>query len=128
MTPEQISRDLFLDVLKYGFSHEWHKEELKETLAEIQRQVCPICVKLMRGSKINLDHFVPKSQGGEYRLGNLMATHMRCNNRRGNKKPSETHEQMFNALNKKIASILMEGKPIQWTNHQCTKETTNGSF
>jgi 5-methylcytosine-specific restriction endonuclease McrA len=58
-------------------------------LAPLQDGLCPICGKPLRGGgKTNLDHTIPRSAGGEDRLGNIMVVHIRCNDAKADRMPT----------------------------------------
>jgi len=79
-------------------------------LWDMQCRVCPICGG--GGDRdITLDHFDLKSDGGQYILGNVMAAHRDCNERRGNSPPSASHWEALSRLNTKLAEVFFAAPP-----------------
>lgn len=44
---------------------------------------CYICFNPIASADLSLDHIIPQSQGGKWRVDNLRPTHARCNAKRG---------------------------------------------
>lgn len=47
--------------------------------------ICYICDKPVSFEEFTIDHVIPKSKGGPDKLHNMMPTHAKCNNAKGNK-------------------------------------------
>lgn len=56
---------------------------------------CQYCYDTFPHSKLTLDHVVPKSRGGEKTWQNLVTSCERCNQKKGNKTPSEARMKLF---------------------------------
>jgi 5-methylcytosine-specific restriction endonuclease McrA len=51
---------------------------------------CELCKReFNKTTKKSLDHIIPKSKGGSYKLNNLQLAHRWCNNQKGDKLPNE---------------------------------------
>ena len=51
---------------------------------------CQYCGNTFKPEKLTLDHVIPKSRGGDNSWKNLVAACKKCNQRKGNKTPSES--------------------------------------
>lgn len=56
---------------------------------------CQYCYKKFTHSKLTLDHVIPKSRGGQKTWQNLVTSCERCNQKKGNKTPSEASMKLF---------------------------------
>jgi 5-methylcytosine-specific restriction endonuclease McrA len=67
-----------------------------------QNGLCKWCGKPMALKDTNLDHIIPRSLGGSSRVRNLVATHRRCNKRKGSRLDPEhlaaAHPEEIKAL------------------------------
>ena len=61
-------------------------KQLADQVAERWGQVCWLCHKPIVG-QVSPDHVVPVAFGGSDDLDNLRPSHLRCNIRRGTKRP-----------------------------------------
>jgi len=50
--------------------------------------VCWLCHRPLTLEEMSLDHVIPRSLGGGFRIANLMPAHKVCNAKRGNKAPT----------------------------------------
>lgn len=73
---------------------------------------------------LTLDHIVPKSRGGESSWENLTTACFECNNKKGNRTPSEANMTLLTKphkpnfvlyMNKKIGTIKSEWNPFLFT-------------
>ena len=56
---------------------------------------CQYCRHVFPLSKLTLDHVIPKSRGGGKSWNNLVASCMKCNQRKGNRLPKEAGMQLL---------------------------------
>jgi len=61
----------------------------KQVLLELQQYICGLTGKKITAGQANIEHKVPKSDGGKDTFENLMAVDKRANNARGNKPYAE---------------------------------------
>src|SRR5438105_3895893 len=55
----------------------------RQRLLERDGGVCALCGQTVEMTDLDLDHIVPRAEGGPAHWDNLRATHRRCNRRRG---------------------------------------------
>ncbi len=53
------------------------------------RNTCQYCGRMLPSSELNLDHVVPRSQGGGTTWENIVCSCLPCNKRKGGKRPEE---------------------------------------
>lgn len=56
---------------------------------------CQYCGGSFLKNQLTLDHVIPKSRGGQKSWENLVACCVPCNQKKGNKTPSEAHMKLF---------------------------------
>jgi 5-methylcytosine-specific restriction endonuclease McrA len=56
---------------------------------------CQYCNKIFFKHRLTLDHVIPKSRGGQKSWNNLVACCVACNQKKGNKTPSEASMTLF---------------------------------
>jgi 5-methylcytosine-specific restriction endonuclease McrA len=61
------------------------------------RNTCQYCGKLFPSSELNLDHVVPRSQGGKTSWENIVCSCIPCNKRKGGNRPAETGMRLVSA-------------------------------
>lgn len=61
---------------------------IRQMLVREQDGLCAICGQPMRQGDRNIDHVWPRGAGGYHGLGNLVAAHFDCNNRKGHQLPT----------------------------------------
>jgi 5-methylcytosine-specific restriction endonuclease McrA len=69
----------------WGIRVPWNKNNV----AVRDNYVCQFCGKKLNKKTVTIDHVIPKCQGGGNKWGNTVASCKPCNNRKGNKTPSE---------------------------------------
>jgi 5-methylcytosine-specific restriction endonuclease McrA len=68
------------------------KKEVKFTrhnIFERDRNTCQYCGKTFERSELNLDHVVPRDQGGPTLWENIVCSCVECNTRKGNRTPQQ---------------------------------------
>lgn len=60
------------------------KLKMKAELFVLQQGICPYCGKQMTMDEATLDRVIPEKLGGTYSFDNLVATHLSCNQKKGN--------------------------------------------
>lgn len=60
-----------------------HKQQQLEYLHRKQKGICAICHLPVRLRDANIDHIIPKAQGGRNHISNYQATHQLCNTEKG---------------------------------------------
>jgi 5-methylcytosine-specific restriction endonuclease McrA len=71
---------------------------------------CAYCGEKFTGEKLNLDHVLPKSRGGETNWANVVVSCIPCNKRKGNRLPSEAGMKLVRTPGKPRA----RSGPILW--------------
>jgi 5-methylcytosine-specific restriction endonuclease McrA len=61
------------------------------------RNTCQYCGKPFPSSELNLDHVVPRSQGGKTNWENIVCSCIPCNKRKGGNRPEETGMRLVSA-------------------------------
>lgn len=85
------------------------KRAVRRMLRRLQGEICPCCgMRLDPASSHRhvmsptLDHVIPLALGGWDGPGNLLAVHMRCNNRKANRKPTGCELIWLLAINNRL--------------------------
>ena len=68
------------------------KKEIKFTRENVFRRddyICQYCCESFEIAELNLDHVVPKSQGGMHTWENVVASCRRCNSKKGGRTPHQ---------------------------------------
>lgn len=73
----------------------------REILYSAQEGICAICGDLII-PKASIDHVIPKAKGGVDKLGNLLATHYRCNNTKADNIPTGCQLVWLLAVNSRL--------------------------
>ena len=63
---------------------------------------CWLCGRADKLEDMSLDHYIPKSKGGKNTVENLRASHVECNNQRGNGDPRPTKRHNKRKPHKKV--------------------------
>lgn len=94
----------------------WTQAELARTrdiLSRHQGGLCAICGKEMDDGtylrQSTLDHVIAKAIGGPDRLGNMVAAHRGCNNRKGSNPPTGCQLIWLLAVNNRLGV-----EPLRW--------------
>ncbi len=61
------------------------------------RNTCQYCGKTLASSDLNLDHVVPRSQGGGTTWENIVCSCLPCNKRKGGRRPEEAGMRLLKA-------------------------------
>lgn len=69
-----------------------------------------------KGSKITIDHVLPRSRGGEDTWQNLVASCLDCNNSKDNRTPEEWAAELTKVFSKQTTS--MSALPFSWDSYQ----------
>jgi len=56
---------------------------------------CQYCGKRLPRSGLNLDHVIPRSQGGKTNWRNIVASCIKCNSKKGGRTPSQAHMHLI---------------------------------
>lgn len=59
------------------------------------RQTCQYCGKRLPRSRLNIDHIVPRSRGGETTWTNVVTSCHNCNHKKGGRLPDEAHMKLL---------------------------------
>ena len=82
---------------------------------------CQYCGKEFPFVELTLDHVIPSSRGGTNEWDNLVASCKKCNQRKGNRTPQESHMFPINKPYKPRPNILRSVKKSQisdlWKNY-----------
>lgn len=75
----------------------------KDDFLKAQKGICALCGKHMKGNpnKFSFDHVDPHSKGGRV-CGNVLLTHAKCNNSRGNEDPHPIYVEILHIVNAKL--------------------------
>jgi len=78
-------------ILLLFFDHLPHKEVkfTRHNIFERDRNTCQYCGKLFDRRDLNLDHIIPREQGGGTNWENIVCACIRCNTRKANRTPVE---------------------------------------
>ncbi len=68
--------------------------------------VCQYCHKSFGDKELTLDHVLPKSRGGKKSWTNMVAACKKCNQKKGNKTPTEAGMELFKAPKKPKNNIV----------------------
>jgi 5-methylcytosine-specific restriction endonuclease McrA len=74
------------------------KKEVKFTrhnVFERDKNTCQYCGELFDRNELNLDHVVPRDQGGTTTWENVVCSCIACNTRKGNRLPREAHMSLI---------------------------------
>ena len=77
-----------------------HKRHL---IRNAQRSRCAICGERFGSQPGTLEHVVPRSKGGKH-AGNLLVSHLRCNQRRGDANPTGCMLILLDVVNARLGS------------------------
>lgn len=69
----------------WGIRVPWNKNNV----AVRDSYICQFCGKKLTQKSVTIDHVIPKAQGGKNKWENTVASCKPCNNRKGNRTPSE---------------------------------------
>ena len=67
----------------------------RRNIYQRDNNTCQYCRQPFPLSKLTLDHVIPKSRGGGKSWNNLVASCMKCNQRKGNRLPKEAGMQLL---------------------------------
>jgi len=82
----------------------------RRTLFARDDHACQYCGKGYPLNQLSLDHVVPRSRGGETSWENVVCCCLRCNNRKGDRSPSEVGMQLLRRPQKPQQSPVIMGK------------------
>lgn len=71
-------------------------------LTKAQGGRCGICGRTLVYWKATLDHVHPKSRGGTYAYGNILAVHEECNTMKGARPPTEKEVEMLHLVSGRL--------------------------
>jgi 5-methylcytosine-specific restriction endonuclease McrA len=75
------------------------------------KSTCQYCAKRFSRSKLNIDHVVPISQGGETSWENIVCSCLPCNNKKGGRTPAQAGLKLLNEPIKPKYSLFMNVSP-----------------
>ena len=89
----------------------------RRNIYQRDKNICQYCRQPFPISKLTLDHVVPKSKGGGKSWSNLVASCMKCNQKKGNKLPGEAGMQLLKTPLKPRYKLLDYLGPVHelWT-------------
>lgn len=91
----------------------------RKSLFERDGQTCQYCGDKLNRDKLTMDHVFPKSRGGRKTWENIVTSCLDCNNRKGDRTPSEARMKLLHKPKKPTftRSIFTpeEWKPYLWT-------------
>lgn len=97
-SPDTMTNEDILEILNDEddeiLSSKYRKTALQNTDANYGWYTCPKCGKKFRASKMDADHIVPKSKGGDNSRYNLQLLCYHCN-RSKNNKTDDTEEDLL---------------------------------
>ncbi len=76
-------------VLTYSKSRRYPVRLNRKNIFARDKRVCQYCGKRYPSERLNLDHVIPRSQGGKEAWENLVCACFRCNSRKGGRTPSQ---------------------------------------
>ena len=76
-------------LVAYRFVPRHTRSVSRKSIMERDGFTCQYCRERLPAAKLTLDHVIPKSRGGRTSWENLVACCFACNNRKGNRTPSE---------------------------------------
>lgn len=76
----------------------------------LENNCCFYCEKELKLEETTLDHYIPRSKGGNSNLKNLRLSCVKCNRKKGDKMPSEKidYEKIILSLEKSLKSMQKE--------------------
>jgi len=80
-----------------------HSKRLRHKIRNAQRNRCAVCGAIFGSVQVTLEHVIPRSRGGG-NMGNLLVSHLHCNQRRGNQMPTGCMMIWLDAVNVRIAA------------------------
>ena len=82
---------------------------LGEALSKVQGHLCASCGMPMYGKRppmrASVDHVVPKGKGGSNDIGNLVAMHVDCNNKKADRMPTGCERLWLEVIRAKWAEV-----------------------
>ena len=79
---------------------------------------CQYCYENFHHTKLTLDHVIPKSKGGAKSWENLVTSCNKCNQKKGNKTPSEASMKLFKVPTRPKYSVVRTKPhlkiPLSW--------------
>jgi len=73
----------------YGMSTRCRPKFSRRNIFARDRQVCQYCGKRFESEGLNIDHVVPRAQGGRSEWTNVVLSCVKCNDKKANRTPSE---------------------------------------
>ncbi|MBP6508516.1 MAG: HNH endonuclease [Opitutaceae bacterium] len=73
-------------------------KELKLTrnnVFERDKNICQYCAKVFPREQLNLDHVIPRDDGGKTTWENIVCSCIKCNSRKANRLPHEAHMRLI---------------------------------
>jgi len=82
---------------------------------------CQFCERHLGKNTATIDHIIPRSRGGNTSYENCVACCKPCNNKKGDKKPSEVGMLLLRKPKKPTFLVLykhyMQGTPDEWSDY-----------
>ncbi|MCS7063011.1 MAG: HNH endonuclease [Methylacidiphilales bacterium] len=67
----------------------------RQNLFERDNYTCQYCGQKFHPNELNLDHVIPRDQGGKTTWDNIVCSCIRCNSLKGNRTPSQAHMRLL---------------------------------
>ena len=85
-------------IILLGFFDRIPKKEVKFTRANVferDQYVCQYCGNHFERKDLNIDHVIPRHQGGPTTWDNVVCSCIKCNSRKGNRTPRQAGMRLF---------------------------------
>lgn len=114
--PPQVSQARY-DAMLSDCRRDIYGPDALERLIEAQEHLCGLCAKEIAKNwrqtggalRASIDHVIPRSRRGPDRLGNWLASHVRCNSRKADRMPTGCELIWLLAVNARLGV-----KPVGW--------------
>lgn len=83
---------------------------------------CFYCNRNLKYRQATLDHYLPKSQGGNEVIYNLVLCCEKCNRLKGNKIPINYKDLILLLFKKAVIDKMIQGKDLNLSNEELEKE------
>jgi len=96
----------------------WHRGISLEALGDRDGWRCHLCDRVVVRREASADHLIPRSEGGGHDPDNLALAHIRCNSKRGNRRPAQlrlSNEKLFGSADapRRLPIVSTHGREMR---------------